>query len=366
MNNIEEIRQRCGESKELYDAVDENWEEIKIKRPNETEYNHYVRFCEYKQSMEFIGYILGFRNPDNGISESVNSFKTRNHDIRLTDDTLKYAAFDQVLKDTCRKYQRETLIEHYYRFINFEATNAFKDSIKQRNGESEQDARIRFIKYTRVKDEIIKKVEDDIKSEFERLDEEETLEEWKERVEGIIQQYNNFICDPRILSKEDFREETSLEYGNRIRYYNNFVMIIEKLILSDKFDEKMKDAKWKETQKLEARREIEEAEAERLKEIADAEQEVKMNKAKIHVFSVAVFSSSIVGFLMIIQYFSFNAAAISSIIVIIGISITTWFLGKDRVKFIFKCLIEILFYGLKFLNIVLNSSGKSLTNNRRF
>jgi len=349
-------------------AIDSNWLEIKNKLGNETPEIHYTRFVLYQNESEFNDYILKQR-----YKEPIKEFQARLVEVGVVQNQLKYASADYIFQMYKIKHQDETLVEHYYRFISFELKPEINDILNKRPGESVEDFRVRFLMFDSTKNQITLSIEDNIKSEMERVNDEESLKDWFVRAKGILDSNESFLFLNRTIPKENLREETTQEVIKRYGVFQDLLKDIETLIGKETLDDKFNDVKEREKLKHQAKREIEEETEQLLKDDNEDKKAARMDKAKIKVFFGVVFAFSVLGFIVAFQNHCLDQTIgnVSFFIIrFIFIIILLGFIGKIIEKNIilstFNFIINVMFSSLRYLNIVLNVVGMSVTNNRKF
>lgn len=356
-----------GESKEdfikrVIVAVDKNWVEIRTIKIGESLENHYKRFTEYKETPEFICYIMGFRD-----GESPSEMQARHALIKKTEGRFKYGKIDDIFKFIV--LQKESPIQKFVRFSRFEEEPFIDDIVKERVGfETHVQFRVRFLNYNTIKTKIVEDVKKELHNELTRIEadvkaktEQETLEDWKLRVEGIIKKYNIFITNPRRDVKDNMRLETHEETGNRVKFYQKHLLDIERKIIECEAEEKINDPYNKEYQKHQAKQKVVDDALKKDKQESQEKQDIRMGTAKKQVFF---------GGIVLVIWFcwlGFGTDVTGSVVIFIGVIVGIAF-GFHRAFTIktFKFLINSLFRCLQGLNWFLNKCGMSVTNNRRF
>jgi len=348
-------------------AVDSNWEEIKNISGDETPEIHYTRFILYQNESEFNDYILKQR-----YKEPVKKFQQRLIELGLVQNQLKYASVDYIFMMYKTKLQNETLMEHYYRFVSFELSPEINDVLNKRPGESEEDFRNRFLMFDSTKNQITLLIEDNIKSEMERVNNKESLDDWLKRAQGIFDNNESFLLINRTIPKENLREETTKEVLIRYGMFQTILKDIETLIVEESLDNKFNDVKTKERLKHQAKREFEEETKQLLDDEKEAEKYIRMRKAKIKVFFGCVFAFSTLGFIVAFQNHCLDQTIdnvsffiIRFIFIIILLGFIGKIIKKNIILSIFNFILYIMYGSLKYLNIVLNVTGMSVTNNRK-
>jgi len=368
MIDIFTLEKLKGETKEdfirrVIIIVDDNWMEVKSIKVGETPLQHFYRFQEYEKTPEFISYIVGERPGDTPATRTARSME-----VRATQDLLKCNHTDYVFENLSVKRSEESFLEHYNRFIEIEETDIITDIVERRPNESKATFNMRFNLYADTKNKIIKLAEDELLNELTRIkkdDKKETLEKWKERVDDHIKSNVNFISNSRRITKENMRKETHLETGERVKFYQQHVIDIERLIMTEDVEKQKNDVAWKESQKLKARKEAEEEAAEEAdKKYKDKKKEI-VNKAKNNLLIGSFFGSSFIGFFLIVENYGWNEAFALFTIIITTLFMCYKFKKEDTIK-VFKVVANVVFWFFRILNEILNAVGMSVTNNRRF
>ena len=368
MIDILSIEKMKGETKEdfirrIIVYVDDNWLEIKSTKVGETPLDHYYRFQEYEKTPEFISFIIGERPDDTPATRT-----TRNMEVRSVQDLLKCAHTDHVFKSLSVRRLNEPLMEHYKRFIEIEESDVITDIVERRSNESKATFNMRLNLYSDTKSKILKLAEDELLNELTRIetdDKKETLKDWKERVNSHIKANVDFISKPRKLTTDNMREETHVETGKRVMFYQQKLMEIESLIKDEDVDKQTNDVYWKESQKLKAKKEAAEEIEKEQNENEKKKAEKILNEAKNNLFFGTVLSFSLIGFFMIVQHYGLVEASIIFTFIFGGLSLLYHF-KKEWILKSFKISTIGVFWFFKILNIILNSIGMSVTNNRRF
>jgi len=340
--------------------VNLNWKEIQTKLENENPTIHYQRFINYQNTIEFTTYIEQMRD-----GESSKDFGKRMNILRDVERELKYGSMNYVLETFVTQNQNESLMQHYYRFIDYESRpGAVNDICNPRAGENDNDFRLRFIDYCEAKENIIGVVEDEIFDNMERLDEDESLEDWKVRAEQHFKNNQDFLSTIRKVTRENLRDETQIEIHNRLDHFKNFIVEIDKTIVNQEFEEKINNSRFKEKEKLKARRD--DAEDERLeiekKENEDYDDHIEFEKSKIFVIMMIIFS--VIGFFVIWDKYGLERSISLSILSSVIFCVVCFYPTKTGCFTIFKFFANIMFWGFTILNVILQSIGV-VENKRR-
>lgn len=365
MIDIRSIKEKGYRSKEdwliaIYIAVDSNLEEVSTQLVNETKTELYNKFLVYKTDVEFMFYIGAIRN-----NETSKEFTSRMLQLRTLEDTLKFNVIDEIIENVLTAEEGESIVSHFLRFYAFESAINTDDIFDQRLSiESDQDYRNRVLGYITTKTSIEKSLDEEVTSEMERFNDDETLSDWKERATVVYNGYKHTLILPRRNSKNNNLEETFNEVFERVEVFTNLILEINKLVDEESLEKRFDDVKSKERYKIEAKQEVE---AEGILLAQQQHQEIideRVNRTKPFVFFLFFGVVGLVIVLVIFQYFG-KAVAISTTgigVLILGLWIKVS--GFTKVKKGFNMMFNGLFIAFRHLNNFLNLVG--LTDNRRF
>lgn len=292
MINTLTMDKRPGESKDdflkrVLIATDKNWEEIKTRKTGESFIAHYERFNSYKMTPEFVCYMVGFRN-----GEHPSILQARHLEISDLEEFLTNGCFDEELERRSEKRFTESITQHYFRFIANEST-----IITKRSNESTKVFIDRMKNYISIKNKISKGVEVKIINEFPRLNEEESLEDWRDRIEGILTENHNFICDLRVVADivTGIREETKAENCKRVDFFKKHLLELE-VMIDDK--KEVDQIFTKEYSKLKAKSQHEQDQQNQQNQQNEADLKKRIDIAKVKIVILFLFMSLWVSFLM--------------------------------------------------------------------
>jgi len=319
-----------GETSEEFDnriisTVDANWMIVKTRLDNEMAIDHWNRFKEFQESNDWK---LHINSRKFLIKESNKDFLKR----KLTNKAFTKSLEDEIVneyKEADKFFEALCVIDpdksksgdKFYEFDTFIKTHPYFRLIKlRRDGESELVFSNRYKKFITNYKRVIKSYENLITSEAKQLNN-ETIVDWKIRVQEIFLFHFNFIYTKKNRWKEFFKSklESDKEFQVRINKFHKILTDIDIYDINESSEAQRKKDRDKEQDRILVKRK----EEERLGRI-ESDKVNEKNYIKIFPLCISILS------LVLVMFFGFGfgfgiflCGMISYVVVVILLKKTT-------------------------------------------